>query len=248
MGLVISISPETIFSLGTFGVTNSYFTSIILLLSMFIFCVVFIPKNLNKIPKAYSLQNILELLMETFLHFYESIVGKTRARQWFAFLTTLFIFILLSSWSGLLPGVGSIGIHAIHEGEKELIPLFRSPSADLNTTIALAILGMLFVQYQGFSSLGIKYLKKFFQFHSPMMTFVGFLELLGEFTKIISFAFRLFGNIFAGEVLLAVMSFLIPIFASLPFLGLEVFVGIIQSLVFTMLVIVFALGATKAQH
>ena len=125
------------------------------------------------------------------------------------------------------------------------MPLFRGPTADLNTTIALALISVFMIQFYGFKHLGLKYLKKFFNFSNPINAFIGILELISEFSRIISFAFRLFGNIFAGEVLLTVISFLIPFIAPLPFLGLEIFVGFIQALVFTMLSLVFISMATS---
>jgi F-type H+-transporting ATPase subunit a len=134
------------------------------------------------------------------------------------------------------------------------VPLFRSPSADLNFTIALALIAVVLSQYFGIRSLGSGYLKRFLDlggFKNGALVgiaqaFAGFLEFLGEFTKIISFSFRLFGNVFAGEVLLAVMAFLIPYIASLPFYGLELFVGFIQAVVFMMLTLVFFVNASSA--
>lgn len=118
-------------------------------------------------------------------------------------------------------------------------PLFRSGSADLNMTIALALISVIVTQIVGFKALGIGYLKKFFNFKNPIAFFVGILELISEFAKIISFSFRLFGNMFAGEVLLAVMLMLVPYFAPIPFYGLEVFVAVVQAFVFAMLTLVF---------
>jgi F-type H+-transporting ATPase subunit a len=132
--------------------------------------------------------------------------------------------------------------------ESEFIPIFRAGTADLNTTIALALVSMVVVQGFGFKYLGLGYLKKFFNFKNPIFTFVGILELISEIAKIISFAFRLFGNIFAGEVLLVVIASLIPILVPIPFLGLEIFVGLVQALVFTMLSIVFMSMATHAHE
>lgn len=126
----------------------------------------------------------------------------------------------------------------------KLVPLFRAGTADLNTTIALAVVSQLFAQFYGFSYVGFGYLKKFINFSSPIMFFVGILELMGEFTKVVSYAFRLFGNIFAGEVLLAVIAFLVPVVVPMPFYGLELFVGMIQGLVFMMLSLVFFNMAT----
>ena len=126
----------------------------------------------------------------------------------------------------------------------KFVPFFRAGTADLNTTIALALFSQVVAQFFGFYYLGFGYLKKFFNFSNPILFFVGMLELLGELTKVVSYAFRLFGNIFAGEVLLAVIAFLIPVVVPMPFYGLELFVGMIQGLVFAMLSVVFFNMAT----
>ena len=248
MGLAISIAAEPVFHIGEIAITNSLFTTFVVLAFLIGIALIFRSKPTKDIPPARSLQNFLEMFIDGLHSFFASVVGEKKARKFFPFLTTLFIFILLSNWSGLIPGVGPIGVWEEKEGIKELVPLFRAPTADLNTTIALALLGVFFIQFQGFAHLSIGYLKKFFNFTNPIYTFVGFLEIVSEISKIISFAFRLFGNIFAGEVLLAVMAFLLPLFAPLPFLGLEIFVGVIQSLVFVMLTLVFTAGATSAHH
>jgi F-type H+-transporting ATPase subunit a len=160
------------------------------------------------------------------------------------------LFILVANWLGLIPGIGSIGIE--HHGEETLIPLLRAPNADLNTTLGLAIISLVATQYVGFKHLGLKYLKKFFNFSAPPETkglvrlvlvvangFAGLLELVAELIKIFSFAFRLFGNAFAGEVLLMVISFLASFIIVIPFLGLELFVGLVQALIFAMLSLIF---------
>ncbi len=133
-----------------------------------------------------------------------------------------------------------------------LAPLLRSAATDLNTTLALALISVVLTQYFGIKALGPGYFSKFINFtgfkQNAMVgaidLFVGILETIGEFAKIISFSFRLFGNVFAGEVLLGVMAFLIPYLVSLPFYGLELFVGFIQALVFMMLTLVFFSMAT----
>jgi F-type H+-transporting ATPase subunit a len=130
------------------------------------------------------------------------------------------------------------------EKHSSLVPLFRPGTADLNTTIALGIISVIAIQFFGVRYLKLSYFKKFINFSSPIMFFVGILEITSEFAKIISFAFRLFGNIFAGEVLLSVISFLAPLVIPIPFYGLEVFVGFIQALVFAMLTLVFFNMAT----
>ncbi|OIO44824.1 MAG: ATP synthase F0 subunit A [Candidatus Pacebacteria bacterium CG1_02_43_31] len=124
------------------------------------------------------------------------------------------------------------------------VPIFRPGTADINTTISLALISIIVTQIFGVKYLKFGYFKKFINFSSPIMFFVGILELISEFAKIISFAFRLFGNIFAGEVLLVVMAFLFPVILPMPFYGLELFVGFIQALVFSMLTLVFFNMAT----
>jgi F-type H+-transporting ATPase subunit a len=123
--------------------------------------------------------------------------------------------------------------------EPEFVPLFRAGSSDLSFTIALAICAVLYVQMMGISKLRMGYFKKFINFKDPIHFFVGILELISEFARMISFSFRLFGNIFAGEVLLVVITFLVPYIAPMPFYGLEIFVGAVQAMVFTMLTLVF---------
>lgn len=125
------------------------------------------------------------------------------------------------------------------ESKGLFVPYFRAGTADLNTTIALALISVAATQYFGFQALGGSYLKKYFNFSNSINGFVGLLELVLEAAKIMSFAFRLFGNIFAGEVLLAVMMFLVPVVVPMPFYGLEIFVGMIQAVVFAMLSLVF---------
>lgn len=122
-----------------------------------------------------------------------------------------------------------------HEEKPEFVPLLRAATADLNMTLALALVAVIAMQYFGFRNLGGHYLGRFINFKDPILFSVGILEIISDISKVISFAFRLFGNIFAGEVLLAVIAFLMPFIVPLPFLMMELFVGLIQALVFSML-------------
>lgn len=235
----ISIKAEPILHLGHFVLTNSYLLSVIscILLLATAFAV---REKISLIPG--KLQSIFELLTEQFLTLMDGLLGDRRkSEKYFPIVATVFLFILLSNWLGLLPGVGSIMIkEGVHNGETVFVPLFRAPAADLNFTLALAMISMLFVQFFGIMALGFRqYSGKFFTLKSPIYTFVGFLELVSEFVKIISFSFRLFGNVFAGEVLLGIVGFLVPYIVPLPFLFLEVFVGFIQAFIFSMLTLVF---------
>ncbi|MBM01356.1 MAG: hypothetical protein CL762_01355 [Chloroflexi bacterium] len=125
-----------------------------------------------------------------------------------------------------------------------LLPLLRGANTDLNTTLAIAIVAMVAVQFWGISALGIrKYGGKFFNFSSPIMLFVGLLEFIAELARVVSFTFRLFGNMFAGEVLLVAMMFLLPFIGIIPFMGLELFVGVIQAFIFSILTLIFGITA-----
>ena len=194
----------------------------------------------------------VDAIYEVVYSFVEDVAGKKFAPQFFPLVGSFFFFILIANWLGLIPGMGSLWIKGEHHGEIVKIPLLRSPSADLNTTIGLGIISLVATQYFGLKLQGGKYLKKFFNFSAPPGAggglkpvlvfangFAGILEMIAEVIKIFSFAFRLFGNVFAGEVLLMVISFLASFIAVIPFMGLELFVGLIQALIFAMLTLIF---------
>ncbi len=150
---------------------------------------------------------------------------------------------MISNWLGLLPGVGSF---VVAHGSGH-VPLLRAPAADLNFTVALSILTVLLINVFGIAAIGIgRHAGKFFNFKNPIMFGVGLLELVSEFARIVSFSFRLFGNVFAGEVLLVIIGFLVPYLIPLPFLFMEIFVGFIQAFIFAMLTTVFI--ATAIHH
>lgn len=241
--LHISISAEPIFNLGPLVVTNSMLVSWLVTGGLIAFAVL-VSKKIKPTNKPKGVQALVEFVIESLYGLVTSVAGDRRAKIFFPYIATFFIFILISNWVGLLPGFGSIGFEHIIDGEKSFVPLLRGATADLNITLALAITSVVLTQYIGLKYLGIRYIGKFINFASPIHFFIGMLELIAELAKILSFAFRLFGNIFAGEVLLAVMAFLVPIIAPLPFIGLELFVGAIQALVFAMLTLVFMNLAT----
>ena len=248
----ISLSPESLFHIGSFPVTNTLVMTFAL--SVFIIiCVLVLRSNLKLIPRGF--QNIFEWVVESFLDLIDGVTqDKEQSRKFFPIVMTIFLFVILSNWIELIPGLGTVGINEIHAGKTVLIPFMRSASADLNVTLALALISVFAIQFMGIAAIGVaKYAGKFFvsPFHKPYFigTFVGVLELISECAKIVSFSFRLFGNIFAGEVLLIVMLNLVPFFVPLPFLFLELFVGFIQALVFAMLTLVFLkMAVTETAH
>jgi F-type H+-transporting ATPase subunit a len=243
----ISINAETVFMIGDFPVTNSMLATSLVVIVLAIVTFLGTRKMKNR-PKG--LQNILEMVVESIHNLTHNVIdNKKVAKVIFPLIATFFIFIIVNNWAGLIPGFGSIGVYELKEGHEVFVPLLRSANADLNTTIMLSLLSVIVIQIIGIGVVGVKsYGKKFFNFSSPILFFVGILELISEFIKIISFSFRLFGNVFAGEVLLIVITMLVPYILPMPFYGLELFVGFIQALVFTMLTLVFIKMATIEAH
>lgn len=227
----ISLSAEKLWTVAGMPITNALLTTW-LVMGILILITMLTTRNLRLIP-GYG-QSIVELIVGGLYDFFASVTGKHIAK-FFPLLASLFLFIIAANWVGLLPGVGTIGFF---HGE-EFTPLLRGATADLNTTLALAIVAVFAIQYFGFQTVGIHYSSRFFNFKDPIYFVLGILEIISEVSKVVSFAFRLFGNIFAGEVLLAVMAFLMPFVVPLPFLMMELFVGFIQALVFSMLTAVF---------
>ena len=272
--LHISLSAEKIGTVFGLPLTNSILSTWLVMFILISFSL-FATKDIQLIPSR--IQSIAEIMIESLYNLFSSVVGMVQIKLFFPLLASIFIFVILANWAGLLPGVGSIGFYKKHaeespinfvqsethnntekivtteeiketETKPEFIPLFRGATADLNTTLSLALISVISIQYFGVKTLGYRYFKKFINLSNPIMFGVGLLEIVSEFSRIISFAFRLFGNIFAGEVLLTVIAFLMPLFAPLPFIGLELFVGFIQALIFSMLTAVFLNIATLAHE
>lgn len=241
--LHISISAQPVFYLGDLPITNSILATWLVSLLLIIWALK-VNSDINR-KHSSPLVRFTEFLIESLLELIQGITQNlTRAKEFLPLVATFFLFIILGNWIGLLPGVGTIGKTVVANSHTSFVPLFRGATADLNTTLALALISVGATQVFGLRHLGLSYLKKYFNFQGPIQFFVGILELISEIAKIISFAFRLFGNIFAGEVLLIVMAFLVPLLGPVPFLGLEVFIGFIQALVFSLLTLVFLHMAT----
>jgi len=252
MTMEISLAAEPIFHIGKFEITNSLFTAWIVVAFLIIASMV-IKKKIRKVPRG--IQNLVEAVFEYFLKIMDSVTNNRKTSiRFFPIVITIFFFVLFNNWIGLFPGVGTIGFHEIHHGHEVLVPLFRAGSADLNLTLAVALIAVAATHFFGIIVLGFaKHVKKFIDLKNliknPIMFFVGILEIVGEIAKTISFSFRLFGNIFAGEVLLMVVAILVPYIAPLPFIFLEIFVGFIQATVFAMLTLVFlSLQTTEYEH
>ncbi len=244
IGDAISLKAETIFSIGGVGITNTLLLSSVVVLLFLVFGLVF-RKKVKVLPGKF--QSFFESLMEEILNLMESVLGeRSLAEKYLPLVASIFLFIITANWLGLLPGLSSIGLK---EGVKPIIPFLRSPASDLNFTLALALVSVITTNIIAIKSLGIKiHLKRFFNFGNPIKFFVGILELISEFAKVISFSFRLFGNVFAGEVLLIIIGGLAPYFIPMPFMIMELFVGFIQAFIFAMLTLVFIAAATALEE
>ena len=229
----ISFSAHKLFEIGSFPITNTFLMT--LLVGGFIFVLFYFGLK-KKMLLPDSLQNFLELILESILNFIDNITGgRDKTEEIFPLAATLFLLILGCNFLELVPGLG-------------VFDFLRSPSSDLNFTLGLSISSMIMVHFFTIRRLGaISYLKKYLS-KNPIYGFVGALEAIGELTKVFSLAIRLFGNLFAGEVLLLVASFLFAYFLPIPFLFLEILVGFIQALIFSSLIIIFYATAIKISH
>lgn len=241
---MISLVAEPVFFIGKFPVTNVLLDTA-LVDSLLITGAFILKRKLSLIPGMF--QNMIEMIIGVFYDLTES-VAQNRAAKIFPFFMSFFLFILLINWSGLIPGVGSIGFFHHTEGKKELIPIVRAAASDLNTTLALALISAFATHILSFKTLGIKsYLSRYFSLN-PVNMYVGILEIISEITKIISLSFRLFGNVFAGEVVLLTVSTIFAFLFPIPFLLLEIIVGFVQALVFSMLTMAFMAILTTPHH
>lgn len=253
------VAAEPIGEIFGLTITNSMVNAWILVL-FFILVGFIVRRKKSKIPRG--IQNVFETITEFFLNFIETMThDKERARRFLPIVGSLFLFILLSNWMGIIPGTGSIGIWEYVHGELELVPVFRPASSDLNLTLAMAIFSVLGANILGIAAIGFfKHLNKFIQIGTIMAAFrkggvdilvgiiefgVGLIELVSEVAKVISLSLRLFGNIFAGEVLLTVIGSLVAFVVPLPFIAMELIVGIVQAMVFSLLTLVYLTVATE---
>lgn len=243
-GLHITLASERLFTLWGLPITNSLVTTwvvmALLLLGAFL-----VGRSLRMKPG--KLQAAVESFTEYLLHMMESTLGsRALALRYFPLIMTIFVFIAAANLFDFIPVFGSIGFH--HEGE--FVPIFHAVNADLNTTLALAIISFGVIELSGILTLGVlKYGGKFINIRGGAMMFaVGLLELIGNLARLVSFSFRLFGAIFAGEVLLLVIAHFLPYIASVPFMAFEAFIGILQAAVFAILTLAFIKIAIEEPH
>jgi F-type H+-transporting ATPase subunit a len=236
----------------------SWFTVVVLVVFSYA-----VTRRMKLVPSR--LQAAFEFMIGWIFDLCQSVAGDENGRRFFPVVCTIFLFVLFNAWLDLIPGFSSV---LFHIGGQEF-ELLRGANTDINTPLAIALISFVFVAYYGFQSLGIGWLRQYFNFgpffHAVGNTFkgkfsimdifsgavgifVGGLELLSRFITILSFTFRLFGNMTAGEILLLITAFLVPLVLAMPFYGLELLIGFIQALIFAGLTLVFVTMAVIPQE
>jgi len=259
----IKLAPDTIFYIGPLPVTNTllctWITIIILVALTFA-----ATRRQDLVPRG--MQNFAEWAVESLLGLVESVAGKDKGKKFFPLVATFFLFIFFANLLDILPGVDTIGwvnLTAIQQAHlppptsiflfgdysNKIVPWLRPATTDLNLTVAMALVSVVVTQIFGFYLLGPKqYLGRFFKFTSPINFYVGLLELVSEIARIISLSFRLFGNIFAGTIVLAIFALLLPVVGGVVFIPFELFVAFLQAFIFSLLTLVFLQIATSEEE
>lgn len=253
-----TLFAETLFSIGDFNVTNSLLTSWVAVFLIIALSIVIRLKN-SKVPSRF--QSFMETVVEGAYDMMDMVTNdRQKSERIFPIIFAIFIFVLINNWLGLFPGMGSITYNGT--------ALFRGATADLNTTLALALFAVIAANIFGVIVVGAwSWFNKFINIKAlieipgkikkeptiilinPITFFVGIVEIISEVAKIASLSFRLFGNVFAGEVLLASLAAMVAYGLPLPFMFLELIIGIIQALIFAILTLVyFTIASTEHEH
>ena len=260
------LPADEVFHLFGFPITNSIIAAWLSIIVLVGFSYA-ATRRLKIIPTR--LQTAFEFVLGALLNFCQSVAGEKNGRRFFPVVVTIFLFVLMNAWLSLLPGFGSI---VITNPEGEVVYLLRGANTDINIPLALALMSFVAVGYFGIRSLGgLHYLRKFVNvrqffrslgqlargklragfsglFQGVIDIFIGALELLSNLVRIISFTFRLFGNMTAAKILILSATFLIPWVFALPFYGLELLIGFIQAIIFGGLTLVFLTIATASHE
>jgi len=243
-GLHITLAAEELFSIWGLPVTNTLLT-VWVVIALLLLAGYLVGRRVRLIPG--KVQNAFEMLFEFVFNYIEETLGsRALAERFFPLIVTLFLFIFAANLFEFLPFVESIGIR---HGE-EFIPLLRSANTDLNVTLALALIVFLTIEITGVVVLGfLKYWSKFVNLKGGVLGFlIGLIEFVSNLARLISFSFRLFGNIFAGGILIAVAVAFVPLLLPVPIMLFETFVGLIQAAIFSLLTLAFIKIAITEPH
>lgn len=260
----IAIAAERLTEIAGIPITNTLLMSWVVV-GFLALLALLIRSRLSFIPS--KLQLLFEIISESVLKFIEdTLESRVLAVRYFPLILTIFLFVFVANLFEFIPGVGSIGLianeaHATAEAAGHgggFTPLLRSMNTDLNATLALSIIAFLVIEISGILMIGFfKYFSRFVPLHAFnngigtgfISLFVGAIEFVSELIRLVSFSFRLFGNIFAGEVLLSVVTFFVPFIIPVPFMVFEVFVGFMQAAIFALLTLFFIRQAvTEPAH
>ncbi|MBL7045580.1 MAG: F0F1 ATP synthase subunit A [Parcubacteria group bacterium] len=247
-GIHISLKPEILGEILGIPITNTLITSMVVLVILFVLAVV-IGRSVKMVPG--KTQVLVEGMFGFALDYIEeTLESRKLALKFFPLLMTLFVFIFAVNVLEFVPGIGSIGLFVGEGAHSEFVPLFRSVNTDINTPLALAIIAFLVIEITGVVVIGfLKYWKKFVNLKSVLGFAIGIIELFSEIARLVSFSFRLFGNIFAGEVLILVVGAFVPLFLPVPLMLFEVFVGFMQAAIFSLLTLFFIkIAITDVEH
>ena len=248
-----TVYAEPLYYVGDFEITNSLVNSWIIVLVVVVLSLT-VKAKVNLVPRG--VQSLFEVTIDALMGVFDSVTGnRKKTEKLFPFVFSFFLLILLINWSGLLPGMGSVGMVVSEHGQNMFVPFIRGGTADVNATLALAIMAVVASHIFGVLSIGVwKHLNKFINIEAileiprkfkddksilminPIKVFVSLIEIVSEVSKVVSLTFRLFGNVFAGEVLLATMAGIMAFLLPVPFMFLEVLVGVMQAFIFSILV------------
>ena len=235
--LHISISPYHLGDFFGLPITPTLITSWLVIIIL-VAAAFFIGRSARMVPGKGQIA-VETVFSGVYDYVKEVLENDTLARRYFPLIMSIFIYVTSANLFGLLPFIGAIGIHAA-SGHGSLIPLFYPINTDLNAPIALAIIAFIAIEFAGIAALGfVKYFSKFVNFSSVIGFIVGLIELISEVARLITFSFRLFGNIFAGKVLILLALFFVPYMAPIPLIVYELFVSVIQGAVFALLTLFF---------
>ncbi len=242
-GIQVVLKAEQLGSVFGFPITNSLIMAWLVMI-LLIGGAYFFGRSLKMVPGKF--QTGVEWAFEGALGYMTEVLeSDVLARRFFPLVASIFLFVAVINEMEFLPGVGSLGlVHA-----SEFFPLLRAPTTDLNFTLALAMISFFTIEVTSIAVLGFfTYAGKYVNLKSPIGFAVGLIEFISNLGRLISFSFRLFGNIFAGEVLVLVAGFFLPYVLPAPLMGFEMFIGLIQALVFAMLTLFFIKLAIMDPH
>lgn len=246
-GIPIHLAPPVLGHVFGIPLTSTMVTAWVTMLILILGAIALRPR-LKMIPG--KVQIVVESLVGGAFDYIAGVLeSRTLALRYFPVIMTIFIFVLALNWIGLVPGITGFGMVDETHGVKNIIPFFYPTHTDLNMTIALAVIAFFFIEIAGVLAIGFtKYAGKFLNFSSPLNFLIGIIEFISEIARLISFSFRLFGNIFAGKTLLLITMFFVPLILPVPILAFEIFVGVIQAFIFAVLTLFFVKLAIAEPH